>query len=41
MERNLQMLALLSAAGAVVCWGVLKLLLVLRADTVRDVLNGL
>jgi type VI secretion system protein ImpK len=41
IERNLQMLAVLSAALAVVCWGVLKLLLVLRADTVRDALNGL
>jgi type VI secretion system protein ImpK len=41
MERNLQMLAMLSAAVAVVCWGVLKLLLVLRADTVRDALNSL
>jgi len=37
--RNLQMLAVLSAAVAVICWGVLKLLLVTGANEVRQALN--
>ena len=38
LMRNLQLVALLSVSVVVLSWGVLKLLLVLKADAVRDVL---